>query len=1080
MFNHVSKNRVFSRYNTSVITSFVLIVLVALSIASYRYFVELSVYEKSDLTSLVKQAELLDNKLENSVNALLSFQQFANYYLAYPDELTATVPDLVQDSGQFYLKTPQHDVITHRNNLSNNITGVSDIGEISDSFKQELAMANALTPAFITAKKTNKAATWFYYVSLNRFVSLYPWVSRNSWRFSDRMLNNSHMNNIKLMADTNKEPIWSVPYIDSAGKGLTTALGLGVYKNKVLAGAVVIEMSLASLHEHLPAITQPNTELVLLNKNNVVLVHKDNTEKLVSKNSSWQEVMPKALANLTDVELAKIESSAVVGSWFIQKQVLPINGWVLLKYQPRDQFLAPIFNRFLYVFTMLFLGLLTLLVLVYIATHKTFIKPTQKFISHIEHCSQGNPGKIKPTNDWLHWFKIVEDIFGQNRSLLQRLTEHNTALDIRVSEKTQEQQNTIIKHRRDYALLRSVMDAIPEYILFNDLDGNLVGCNKAFEKFIAKKEINILGHKAEQLVANKLGQGLTEISKRLKLQEISQKIIETVDNTYDIFSTHIYNDTGQAIGTIDVVRDVTTQCLVQAALELAKDQAEYANKAKSQFLANMSHEIRTPINAIQGMISLLNKSTLTSYQIQHLDNASGASQSLLYLVDELLDLAKIESGKMTIIKELCNIDSIIDKAVKLNVGIINRKQLRLVIDIESTVPLLVVTDEMRLVQVLTNLLNNSVKFTHEGEIKLSVETIAKSDDNVLVRFSIKDTGIGISKENQKHLFEAFRQADESMTREYGGSGLGLSICQQIVNLLSGDIVIASELNQGSEFSFVLPFNLTKTSHYIDTKPLTICCVDVELPMSVINAINLFGWPFIYVKHLDEIDQQVHADQLVVIVNDNLLCSKALEHIKHPIELLCVHQQMAHDINIEERLLTLSMPYMLLESPLYRQMLLAINQNMRTIRDVAANKINGSISQVEENLEGVKVLLVEDNLVNQLVAKELLKNMKAHVVIAEDGQVALNMLKLHDIDLVLMDIQMPVMDGLTAAKLIRKQSEYSNLPIIAMTAHAGEKDRENSLAAGMDLHISKPVQADLLLKSILGILKKYKIAESNVL
>jgi len=1071
VFNKGIKNKAFSRYYISVIAVFIFILLSVLSLATLQYYHALSEYKTNDLKQFLHQTQMLESRLESSVNALISMQQFANYYLEYPDELSVKPPKLLQDDDLFYLKKPYHDVIEHQQYLSSNITGFSDTHLFDQAYKEELAMANALTPAFITTKKTNEETAWLYYVSLNRFISLYPWLGHNSWHYSDSMINNSHMNKIMLSDAHSQKPVWSEPFIASSGAGLTTTLGLGVYRKGQLTGAVAIEINLVSLHKYLPKVTNENQSLLLLNEDDNVLVHQNEDNIIINKNVFWQTILPDDLSSLPPSTLADIEGSAIIGSWYIQKQVLDINGWTIFKYQPYEQFISPLYNHFLTMLFALFWGILAVSVLIYLLTRSTFIKPTRQFINHIEHCAQGDPGKVKPTKGWHLWYKVVEDIFGQNRSLLQRLKEHNASLDIKVSEKTKELQKTIKKHQRDYALLRSVMDAIPEYIIFNDLAGNLVGCNKAFERYINTREQSVFGKQANTIIANELGRSLTELSTLITFNENGiQQIIETEKNTFDVFCAHIYNNVGENIGTLNIVRDVSKQYAVQAALQQAKSQAEYANKAKSQFLANMSHEIRTPINAIQGMISLLDGSVLSTYQQQHIDNAYDASKTLLYLVDELLDLAKIEAGKMSIIKESCSLDSIVNNAIKINIGMARSKKLRLLVDISPNVPIAIFTDEMRLIQVLTNLLNNALKFTHEGEVTLTVSAVVKDDNQADITFKINDTGIGISKNKQKYLFEAFRQVDESMTRQYGGSGLGLSICQQIVNLLGGNIELISESGKGSEFNFTLPVTVEKQCFRPQLKDVNIFCLGDIFPKNLICSTKEFQWHFNELNALEGI-QQINDKNVVLVITEKLFSVSDFSNLNDKISLLVVCQSLTSaSLYPEEKLKKLAMPYIFWQQACYRQLLLDIDKDMSTHqKSPSVIEGNDSTKCLPQNLEGVNILLVEDNLVNQLVAKELLKNLKATVTIAEHGQIALDILKEQNFDIILMDIQMPVMDGLTATRLIRQQEKYTQLPIIAMTAHARKEDRDNSLAAGINLHMAKPVQAKVLLKAILTLI-----------
>lgn len=1093
MFDKSSKEQVFSRYNRSVLAVFIVITLIAMSIASYRYFIELESYQARELRTLTTRAKQLENTLILGLKSIAGIKKFANYHLSFPEELLATTPPLEQDGNEFYLKKNSRDSFAHRKNYRGSITGIGQVADFDELQKQELAMANALTPAFIIAKNSIKESNWFYYISLNQFVSLYPWIGRDSWRFSERNLNNDNINSIKTLLPGDDNFFWSPPYLDSAGKGLSASLGTAVYRNRSLAGAVLMDFSLSSLSDGLPDISKPNQALVLLDEKNNVLIHKTADNQALSTKLTWQDIAPKQLASYSYQRINQLPDSYKEGTWLIQKYQLPINGWVLLKYQPYQEFTASIFNRFILMLVLFFLGLFAFMSIIYIVTRKTFMKPTKEFINHIEHCSHGDPGKVKPPADWSYWFKIVEDIFGQNRTLLQQMKDQNVILDTRVNEKTQALRLKSEQHQRDYALLRSVMDAIPDYIIFNDLDGNMMGYNKAFENFVQAGSLDLIGKCSNEVVSVELGQSLVAMSKASLTRSTEQglaQVVETPANTYEVFSNQLYSQTAEIVGTINLVRDVTAQYSANVALEQAKNQAEYANQAKSQFLANMSHEIRTPINAIKGMLFLLARTRLTNEQQQHILNAEGASVSLLHLVDEVLDLAKIESGNMSVIKMPASIDKIVDQAVKLNISMISEKQLSLKINIAVDVPDIVLTDDLRLVQVLTNLLNNAMKFTHQGEISLTVEKVNTGNDAVgttfddspvLVRFIVADTGIGIAKEKQGHLFEAFRQADESMTREYGGSGLGLSICQQIINLLSGDISLKSDLGKGTSFTFVLPFNLVENKALSKKSALTLCSYSHVLSESLIDHLAGSQISHVNITALSELDKYKNNENVALIIDEQSINEhpeKIYQSCLNNQILLAISHPMAKGISSEiiERIEALKLSYILLEKPLYRSFISKLF-SVITARELAAETTIDesiplqSLSQEVDNLKGINVLLVEDNLVNQLVAKELLKTMQANVIIAGHGKEALEILtdKQHNIDVVLMDIQMPIMDGLTATRQIRQQKEFHRLPIIAMTAHAREEDKQRSLAAGMNKHMAKPISAELLLSSILEVL-----------
>nr|WP_241242330.1 ATP-binding protein [Thalassotalea sp. G2M2-11] len=639
------------------------------------------------------------------------------------------------------------------------------------------------------------------------------------------------------------------------------------------------------------------------------------------------------------------------------------------------------------------------------------------------------------------------------------------------------------------------MDAIPDYLIFNDTKGHLIGCNLAFEQFVGRAEQDILGTKVGTLIDNKLGRALLLCAEDFQAQKSrcgTFEVIETSNNTYELFSSDFYNQAHQVLGSIVIIRDVTKQYAINSALENAKEQAELANKAKSQFLANMSHEIRTPINAIYGMQSLLRQTALTNQQLQQLTHAQDASVALLHLVDELLDLAKIESGNMSINKQNCVLDNAVNQAIKLNINNIDSEQVAFHVRIGSNVPSHVITDEMRLVQVLSNLLNNAIKFTHDGEISITIECLDKQTEQALVKFTVADTGIGIEKSKQQDLFKAFVQADESMTREYGGSGLGLSICQRIVNLLGGEIVLTSEFGVGSTFSFVLPFDYdAQAIQFEREQSINFFALQFEPPVEFTQLLTSYGYHYDALQCLSEVEQAPEAVINVLLVqveqvNDSL-CQSLSE------QLACTHSNLTKDqqclvmvyqtcqsmdINHHYDLLNqYQIPYVICEAPLYRYSLcnalaeldeqaLSAEQNGQTNAENVEK-----LPTEHKSLQGVSILLVEDNLVNQLVAKELLQSMQAKVTIVDNGQKAIDMLAQKEFDVVLMDIQMPVMDGLEATRLIRSESKYQDLPIIAMTAHARQEDKESSYAAGMNLHIAKPVTAELLLSSIQHVLSE---------
>ena len=1103
MLDKTAENTVFRRYNTAVVVAFIIIVLIALSAASLRYYSELSDHKQRGLEQLTAQAQQLNAMLVQSEQAINGIQEYAQYVLKYPDELPSQSPQLRQEGSLFFLDKPQRRSFEQDKRISGNITGFGKIDQFSALKQQEIVMANALTPAFVAAQKVLEEANWFYYVSIEQFVNIFPWIGRDSWRFSDRMLTNVHAQQIQQLGFENNKVIWSSPYIDAAGTGMNASLGIGVYRDKQMLGAVVIDISLARLQKNLTPLTSADQGLVLFNQSNEILIFKQKGKEPLGYRTSWQKLLPEGLHHLNQQSLAQLPDSSHIGDWLVEKQTLPVNGWVLLKYQPYSSFILPLRSHFIYMFTILLIGLLAFLMLVNAMTRRSFIKPTHDFISHIEYCAQGDPGKVKANADWLHWFMLVEDIFTQNRSLLLQLKEQNEVLDSRVLEKTKALQETSAKHQRDYVLLRSVMNAIPELIIFNDPQGKLMGCNYAFEQLCGRFEREMFGFQASKFMPKALANQIDKLNEETDYLYPQQALIEAGEESYQGFCNQFTNERDEVLGTITILQDVTERQATQSALEKAKNQAEYANQVKIQFLANMSHEIRTPINAMQGMMDLLTHTILDSRQQHYLANAQTAAFSLLHLIDELLDLSKIEAGKMVIIKDTIDLTQVIDKALKLNAASAYEKNLVMRVELAANVPSILLSDEMRLVQVLSNLFNNAIKFTEHGEIALLIDVIGVSESNALVRFKVKDTGIGIAKDKQAHLFEAFSQADISMTRKYGGSGLGLSICQQIVKLLGGEITLKSDVDEGCEFSFVLPFSLPNEeiihehdcffalANTVDT--VNICAMADELSVSCLDTIASLSWHYYQFDNLCDLQNTLSTKKFtnsktVLLLNEVMYFEQKTQSQNtmfdwsQYVDLIGLYQPTMHELSKEvcQELDAINVSYILLDTPLYRYSLAQITRALlQKPKSEVSEQLPQSIKKQEaslllateaahhrnDDLSDVSVLLVEDNLVNQLVAKELLKSMKAKVTIAENGQQAIHLLAEQQFDVVLMDIQMPVMDGLTAAMEIRKQPKYQQLPIIAMTAHAREEDKQRSLAAGMNLHIAKPVTAKLLLTNI---------------
>ena len=522
-------------------------------------------------------------------------------------------------------------------------------------------------------------------------------------------------------------------------------------------------------------------------------------------------------------------------------------------------------------------------------------------------------------------------------------------------------------------------------------------------------------------------------------------------------------------------------------LEQALDTARSATQAKSEFLANMSHEIRTPMNAMIGFAELCLRTSLSPRQQDYLNKILISGQSLLGLINDILDFSKIEAGKLTLEKIPFELDDVLDQLWVVVSEPARKKELELLFYREPGVPYGLLGDPLRIGQILTNLVGNAIKFCEQGEVVVSVRVKQQHGNNVLLEFSVLDSGIGMSESQLQKLFQSFTQADSSTTRRFGGTGLGLSITRQLVELMGGKIRVESEPGKGSRFIFTLQLESTghdrATPEYMAAERLTGCRVlvvdDNEAAREIFASyLQSFGFQASLVGSTEQAIQCLKTpDQQF----DLLLVDMTLPG-RNGLELI---QQVMDDPELAEK------PRCILVSAFAREDVLAepgaehlssflrkpINPSLLldSIMDALGYQpVSGRISRRIQShdsislrgIQGARILLVEDNEINQQVAYELLSQARFYVDIAGDGQQALDCLKQQQYDAVLMDIQMPVMDGYQASKKIRNDLGLKALPIIALTANALLEDRQKTLEAGMNDHVTKPINPVQLMDTLI--------------